>query len=139
MLTLKVGAIVILLRNINVKEGLCNGSRLIIKELNVNSVRCSIAVGTHRGLEVIIPKVELAPSDSLLPFQLQRYQLPLRLAFAMTINESQGQTFIKIGLDLRKEVFSHGQLHVAFSRCKSFDGVKVNISTTRNVVCKDIL
>ena len=50
MLTLKVGAIVILLRNINVKEGLCNGSRLIIKELNVNSVRCSIAVGTHHGL-----------------------------------------------------------------------------------------
>ena len=139
MLTLKVGAIVILLRNINVKEGLYNGTRLIIKSLNVNSVRCSIAVGTHRGLEVIIPKVELAPSDSLLPFQLQRYQLPLPLAFAMTIIKSQGQTFTKAGLDLRKEVSSHGHLYIAFSRCKSFDSSKVNVSTTRSVVCKDIL
>ena len=38
------------------------------------------------------------------------------LAFAMTINKSQGQSFKHVGLDLSTEVFSHGQLYVGVSR-----------------------
>ena len=43
-------------------------------------------------------------------------QFPVRIAFAMTINKSQGQTLKRVGLDLRNDVFAHGQLYVACSR-----------------------
>ena len=52
--------------------------------------------------------------DSPIPFQ--RLQFPIRLAFAMTINKSQGQTMTFCGLDLENLCFSHGQLYVACSR-----------------------
>ncbi|GFU71533.1 ATP-dependent DNA helicase [Trichonephila clavipes] len=50
------------------------------------------------------------------PIQFKRIQFPIRLAFAMTINKSQGQTMSVCGLDLRTPCFSHGQLYVACSR-----------------------
>ncbi|GFT63260.1 ATP-dependent DNA helicase [Trichonephila clavipes] len=49
------------------------------------------------------------------PIQFKRIQFPIRLAFAMTINKSQGQTMSVCGLDLRTPCFSHGQLYVACS------------------------
>ena len=56
----------------------------------------------------------MIPSNSPIPFR--RLQFPIRLAFAMTINKSQGQTMSICGLDLENTVFSHGQLYVACSR-----------------------
>ena len=43
----------------------------------------------------------------------------------MTINESRGQTFEKIGVDVRKDIFNHGQLYVAFSRVRSWQSLFV--------------
>nr|CAH7751480.1 unnamed protein product [Callosobruchus chinensis] len=62
-------------------------------------------------------------------FQLND-QFPIRLAFAMTINKSQGQTFDKIGIFLPDPVFTHGQLYVAFSGVRRFDDVKIQIINT---------
>ena len=48
----------------------------------------------------------------------------------MTINKAQGQTFQKVGLDLPKPVFAHGQLYVALSRATTEDGVRVKLQQT---------
>ena len=49
-------------------------------------------------------------------FEFKRLQFPIRLAFAMTINKSQGQSLKVCGLNLENPCFSHGQLYVACSR-----------------------
>jgi ATP-dependent exoDNAse (exonuclease V) alpha subunit len=46
----------------------------------------------------------------------------------MTINKSQKQTFEKTGILLRQPVFTHGQLYVAASRVRSFNGLRFYIS-----------
>jgi hypothetical protein len=68
----------------------------------------------------------MSPTDSDLPFKLNRLQFPVLQAFAVTINKSQGQTFDRVGIFLPEPVFSHGQLYVAFSRATSKEGVKVD-------------
>jgi hypothetical protein len=46
--------------------------------------------------------------------ELTRVQFPIRLAFAMIVNKSQGQSLSSVGIDLRNEVFSHGKLYVSY-------------------------
>jgi ATP-dependent exoDNAse (exonuclease V) alpha subunit len=50
-------------------------------------------------------------------------QYPVKLAWAVTIHKSQGQTFDKIAIDLEQGEFAHGQTYVALSRCTSLDGI----------------
>jgi ATP-dependent exoDNAse (exonuclease V) alpha subunit len=61
----------------------------------------------------------------------------------MTINKAQGQSVDNVGLDLRTDVFAHGQLYVALSRCTSSQRIKVlfkNDSTvTKNIVYPEVL
>ena len=129
-LKLKVGAVVMLLRNLDVKKNLCNGTRLRIRALHRNYIGAELITGVGAGQTVFIPRITLAPSDSELPFTLRRRQFPVRLAYSMTINKSQGQTFPKVGLFLQRPCFSHGQFYVAFSRARAFGDVKVKVAKT---------
>ena len=62
-------------------------------------------------------------------------QYPIRLAWAITIHKSQGQTFDKVIIDMSRGAFAAGQLYVAMSRCKTLDGVEL----VRPIVKKDIM
>ncbi|KAG5554683.1 hypothetical protein RHGRI_012293 [Rhododendron griersonianum] len=75
---------------------------------------------------------------------MTRRQFPVRLAYAMTINKSQGQSVKFVGVDLRTPVFSNGQLYVALSKCTSFDHITVLLpkeetDSTTNIVYPEIL
>ncbi|KAI9476363.1 MAG: hypothetical protein EXX96DRAFT_540892 [Benjaminiella poitrasii] len=88
----------------------------------------------------LISKAILAPKNTQSQmkhkqqYPFKRRQLPVRSAFAMTINKAQSQTLDSLGLFFVSSVFSYGQLYVAFSRIKQSSSIKIvldrNTSTT---------
>lgn len=52
-------------------------------------------------------------------------QIPLKLAWAITIHKSQGLTFDKVVINTGRGAFAHGQLYVALSRCKTLEGIQL--------------
>nr|XP_047146150.1 ATP-dependent DNA helicase PIF1-like [Hydra vulgaris] len=112
-LKLKIGAVIMLLRNLDLKGGLCNGTRLMVRALHNNYINGEVLTGVSAGNRVFVPRVQLAPSDSNLPFTLKR-QFPVRLAYSMTINKSQGQTFDKVKVILRIYIPSAGMANTVF-------------------------
>nr|XP_016510429.1 PREDICTED: ATP-dependent DNA helicase PIF1-like [Nicotiana tabacum]XP_016510430.1 PREDICTED: ATP-dependent DNA helicase PIF1-like [Nicotiana tabacum]XP_016510431.1 PREDICTED: ATP-dependent DNA helicase PIF1-like [Nicotiana tabacum]XP_016510432.1 PREDICTED: ATP-dependent DNA helicase PIF1-like [Nicotiana tabacum]XP_016510433.1 PREDICTED: ATP-dependent DNA helicase PIF1-like [Nicotiana tabacum]XP_016510434.1 PREDICTED: ATP-dependent DNA helicase PIF1-like [Nicotiana tabacum]XP_016510435.1 PR len=127
-LTLKKNCPVMLLRNLNPCEGLCNGTRLISCDLRKHVISAKIVTGDFKNTHVFIPGIPLLSSvDEKLPIPFKRTQFPLRLCFSMTINKAQGQTLDFVGVYLYEPVFSHGQLYVVLSREKSSNCVKLLI------------
>src|SRR3954469_11407890 len=123
---LKVGIPVILLRNLDPASGLCNGTRLLITRLGGRVIEGRILTGSCAGNVVFIPRIALSTdSNAGLPFILRRVQFPVRLAFGMTINKSQGQSLNHVGLYLNTPVFTHGQLYVGLSRGTSCCNIRI--------------
>ena len=129
-LFLKQRAIAMLLRNMNTCNGMSNGIRIIIRRMFNLFLDAEILTGQSEGKRVFIPRMTLIPSDTDFPFLLRRIQFPVCLAYAMTINKSQGQTFDKVGIYLNQACFAHGQLYVAFSRARSKNDISMRIVET---------
>jgi ATP-dependent exoDNAse (exonuclease V) alpha subunit len=92
----------------------------------------------------VLPRISLTTAEGDLAFTLTRKQFPIRLCFAMTINKSQGQSLDIVGVDLRRPVFTHGQLYVALSRATDVGSLSVLLpeslqERTRNIVHPEVL
>ncbi|XP_076893071.1 uncharacterized protein LOC143544992 [Bidens hawaiensis] len=126
-LVVKVGVPVMLLRNIDQKNGLCNGTRLQIIQCGRRFIEVKVISGTNIGHRTYLTRSTLTPTDKKLSIKLKRRQFPIAVCFAMTINKSQGQSLARVGIYLRHSGFTHGQLYMALSRVKSRAGVKMLI------------
>lgn len=137
-LQLKVGVPVLLMRNLDAPK-LCNGTRLYITTLGKNVIGASILTVAAKGENVLIPRIPIIPND--LPFQFKRLQYPLKVAFSMTINKSQGQAMVVAGLHLGTACFSHGPLYVACSRVSSARNLHVFAEHGKsfNIVYREVL
>jgi hypothetical protein len=114
-LTLKVGAIVQAIRNMNSDTGVLNGTRLCIVGIKRHVVLCEFLDGSKR--RVAIPRLLFEINIPKSVVKVQRRQFPLRLCYAITSNKAQGKTFTgNVCVDMRRGFFAHGQLYVAMSR-----------------------
>jgi len=64
-------------------------------------------------------------------------QYPLKLAWAVTIHKSQGQTFDRVIIDVGWGTFSHGQMYVALSRCTTLEGIVLRQPLTQRHILMD--
>jgi ATP-dependent DNA helicase PIF1 len=93
-------------------------------------IEAEIIIGKGAGNVAFILRIKFVYNNSGLPSTFIRKQFPLRLAYVMIINKSQGQTLFHVGLHLADDVFSHGQLYVAFSCAKALTNVKIQLLDT---------
>jgi hypothetical protein len=135
-----------LLRNVHIDGGLCNGTCMIITGIHQRLLEvCKAAVnGSAVDSHVhLIPRIDLMTRLGRFPFVLHHQQFPIWPCFAMTINKSQGQSLHTVSVNLQSSAFSHGQLYVALSHCTDINKLMVCLlpgrSDTRNVVYLEVL
>jgi ATP-dependent DNA helicase PIF1 len=117
---LKVGAVVMLTYNLSVEEGLCNGSQGVVVGLEVTGDVIAPVVQFRNGV-----KRRIGPhfwqSDEWPVLAVG--QVPLILAWALTIHKIQGATLDCAEMDLGESVFEYGQTYVALSRVRTLEGI----------------
>ena len=137
-LRLRKGAQVILIRNDSDKRWV-NGPIAQIATLSPESIKVSmngciyeVSKSSWEKIEYEYNQAEDKIEEKIIgTFQ----QYPIKLAWAITIHKSQGQTFDNIVIDLGDGAFSHGQVYVGLSRCTSLEGIILK----RPVIASDII
>uniref|UniRef100_A0AAR2J1G2 ATP-dependent DNA helicase PIF1 n=1 Tax=Pygocentrus nattereri TaxID=42514 RepID=A0AAR2J1G2_PYGNA len=122
ILQLKVGAQVMLTKNLDVQRGLVNGARGVVVDFlpgNQGLPRVRFLCGA-----VEVMKRERWVFKAGGGLYLSRQQLPLKLAWAISIHKSQGMTLDCVEISLAR-VFESGQAYVALSRARSLEGLRV--------------
>ncbi len=129
-LRLKVGAQVIICRN-DFYNGCVNGSIAKVVELCENCIYVKLEKGTTICIErATWESYERVYNHNTKKIESQLIgtytQYPIKLAWAITIHKSQGMTFDRMHLDLKRGIFAHGQAYVAISRLRSLDGLTLS-------------
>ena len=142
-LTFKIGAQVMFIRNdIQPERRYYNGKIGKITYIGNEIIRVKCR-NDESEIEVTLSdwenrKFELDPNTKEVQEEIigTFTQYPLKLAYAITIHKSQGLTFDKVIIDA-KAAFAHGQVYVALSRCKSFEGIVLSSQLSANSVKTD--
>lgn len=141
-LNLKVGAQVMFIKNdSSVEKRYYNGKLGTITALEKDRVivQCSeddiinVDVETWENIKYSLNKDTKEIKETL---DGSYTQVPLRLAWAITIHKSQGLTFEKAIIDA-EEAFAHGQTYVALSRCKTLEGIVLKTPIRSSSIIND--
>ena len=122
-LRLKRGALVMLVANDSEKRWV-NGAMRVVHSLTNYSIKVSIGE-IHFGIsKTTLTEKEAIYIDGHIEYRdvLAAEQFPLVLAYAITINKSQGMIYKKLACAI-SQCFAQGQAYVALSRCSSIDGL----------------
>ena len=127
-LRLKVGAQVMMIKNSLQKEGIINGSLGIVRDFSIKKNYPVVEFANGKTL-VISPEdwilEKFDPVTKTTSIEASITQIPLILAWAITIHKSQGLTLDKISCDLSQS-FSPGQVYVALSRARNLEGIFID-------------
>jgi ATP-dependent DNA helicase PIF1 len=110
-LKLKIGAIMMVIRNVNTNEGIANGTRVQIVKLNDDSVVCKHIEGAFMGETFPLARWRFIYGGTVEDVttyggvRWERLQFPLRPGFVMTINKAQGISFICVMLNKYHNIF----------------------------------
>lgn len=120
-LVLKVGAQVMLITNLDQEKGLVNGSRGVVTGFreNLNWPIVLFKNGQQLAIEPFIWKSDHEPP-------IERSQIPLRLAYSLTIHKAQGATLDCSLIDIGTSTFEYGQAYVALSRAKNLESLYIH-------------
>jgi hypothetical protein len=83
-LNLKKKVPIMLMRNLNPSNGLCNGTRLIVENISKKLIEATIDSGTYSGQKVFLPRIPFVSSENL-SFQFKRFQFPVKIAYCIII------------------------------------------------------
>jgi ATP-dependent DNA helicase PIF1 len=120
-LRLRVGAQVMLLTNKHAEHGLVNGSRGIVEKICDGPEPFPMV--KFRNGEVLIIERSSWASEEIEGFN--REQIPLSLAYAVTIHKAQGATLDCALIDIGSNTFEYGQAYVALSRVRSLESLYI--------------
>jgi len=119
ILQLCKGSQVMLLKNLDLQNGLANGSRGMVVGFVGDMPVVRFLNGEERLIDYNVWEVE--ENDKKI---LRAKQIPLKVAYAITIHKSQGCSLDYAEIDL-SGIFEHGQAYVALSRVKSLQGLSI--------------
>lgn len=132
-LQLCIGAQVMLLVNLDLIGGLCNGSRGVV----IDFVEEFPKVRFTNGEEMVLTKHVWSFDYDNKPF-IEFIQVPLMVAYAITIHKSQGSTLDCVIVDL-KNIFEYGQVYTALSRVKSIEGLSIKNMSIDKIKCHPVV
>ena len=118
-LQLKVGARVILRRNMDIDAGWVNGTLSIVTALYQNCV--VIQKMSNPSQRIPVPRFRQRIEINGASYTILRHQFPLQLAYAVTVHRIQGLTVQKAIVCLNSSFFASGQAYVALSRVRKLE------------------